>query len=65
MPRAAETYRGYRRNHEPDKRRSGRAQHAKRFRKALGWTQSVCARAMHQSMQALIAVEAEQQHSHT
>ena len=36
--RAAETYRGYRRNHEPEKRRSGRAQALKANRKSMGWT---------------------------
>lgn len=37
-PRAKETYRGYKRNHEPDKRRSGRAQALKADRRSCGWT---------------------------
>ena len=38
--RAAETYRGYRRNHEPEKRRCGRAQILRDDRKSMGWTKA-------------------------
>ena len=40
-PRLAETYRGYRRNHEPDKRRSGMAQKLKAFKAYLEFDKAI------------------------